>query len=273
MNTLDVALRYASRGLHVFPIMPAAKTPFPGTHGCKDGTTDAASIREWWTRHPDANIGVLCGLQSNLTVLDFDCKGGKRGLDTYQSLQRRFDIHTLSAETPSGGIHLFFRYVPGIQNRVDSLPNLPGLDIRNAGGYVLVAPSVVEGGPYKWTRIVAPAEMPARLVEMLQPQPKSAQMVSHIWTSNRLTLMERARRYLDVVPGAIQGRGGDVFTFKLACTLVRGFALTDSEALVLLSSWNYRCLPPWSQSELMSKIDSARRNGSEAIGSRLELAK
>ena len=142
MRLQDAALRYASKGLHVFPILPDAKTPFSGTHGCKDATTDAATIQQWWQRNPEANIGLSCGRKSNLTVLDFDCKAGKQGLETYESLRRDFDIGTLTARTPSGGIHLFFRYVAGLRNRVN-VPALPGLDIRNDGGYVLVAPSIV----------------------------------------------------------------------------------------------------------------------------------
>src|SRR5437870_12301185 len=115
MNMLDATLRYASKGLHVFPIMPDAKIPFAGTHGCKDGTTDAETIRRWWERCPDANIGLLCGRKSNLTVLDFDCKDGRPGLETVESLQRRFSIDTLTAQTPSGGVHQFFKYVPGLK--------------------------------------------------------------------------------------------------------------------------------------------------------------
>jgi hypothetical protein len=39
--------------------------------------------------------------------------------------------------------------------------------------------------------------------------------------------------------------------------LVHGFALDDADALVLLREFNQRCLPPWTESELIHKIKSA----------------
>jgi hypothetical protein len=47
---------------------------------------------------------------------------------------------------------------------------------------------------------------------------------------------------------------------------VRGFALSDEEALAVLSEWNLRCEPPWTERELRDKIARARRYGKEEIG-------
>ena len=81
---------------------------------------------------------------------------------------------------------------------------------------------------------------------------------------------ERARQYLAVVPPAIQGQHGDVHTFRMCCRLVRGFALTDADALRLLTEWNERCQPRWSEGELRDKLEHARRYGREPIGGLLE---
>ncbi|HXH25450.1 MAG TPA: DNA-primase RepB domain-containing protein [Vicinamibacterales bacterium] len=82
--------------------------------------------------------------------------------------------------------------------------------------------------------------------------------------------LERARRYLAALPPAIAGSHGDLHTFRVCCRLVRGFALDDDEAFVLLQEWNARCLPPWTDRELEQKIASARRYGREPIGGLLE---
>jgi len=79
-------------------------------------------------------------------------------------------------------------------------------------------------------------------------------------------MIRRAQSYLRAVPPAIAGRHGDVHTFRVCCRLVRGFALSDSEALHALSEWNGRCDPPWSERELRQKLGSARRNGREPVG-------
>jgi hypothetical protein len=76
----------------------------------------------------------------------------------------------------------------------------------------------------------------------------------------------RARGFLRDLPPAIQGRHGDLQTFRVCCRLVRGFALPDDEAWALLREWNARCEPPWSDDELAAKLRAARRYGKEAFG-------
>lgn len=80
----------------------------------------------------------------------------------------------------------------------------------------------------------------------------------------------RARRYVAAIPPAVAGSHGDAATFRVCCRLVRGFALTDDEALGVLADWNDACSPPWSQEELRSKLIAARRYGREPIGGLLE---
>ena len=77
---------------------------------------------------------------------------------------------------------------------------------------------------------------------------------------------ERARAYLSQVPPAVAGHHGDIWTFRACCRIVRGFALNDDQALAVLSDWNARCQPSWTERELREKIRSARRNGREPIG-------
>ena len=79
----------------------------------------------------------------------------------------------------------------------------------------------------------------------------------------------RARSYLSHVPPAIAGHHGDLHTFQTCCRIVRGFALDDDEAFVVLTEWNARCEPPWTERELREKIRSAHRNGREPIGALL----
>jgi DNA primase RepB-like protein len=78
--------------------------------------------------------------------------------------------------------------------------------------------------------------------------------------------LERALRYIDRVPPAIAGQHGDVHTFQVCCRLVRGFALDDHEALTVLETWNPRCVPPWSDTELRDKLRRARKYGREPFG-------
>jgi hypothetical protein len=76
--------------------------------------------------------------------------------------------------------------------------------------------------------------------------------------------------YLALLPPAIAGQHGDVHTFRVCCRLVRGFVLSDDEALTLLTDWNARCQPPWAERDLIDKLARARRYGREPIGGLLE---
>ena len=78
--------------------------------------------------------------------------------------------------------------------------------------------------------------------------------------------LARARRWLATRQPAIQGQQGDTHTFATACALVRGFELSDDEAVELMRPWNETCQPPWSESELAQKVRSARRSGTEPFG-------
>jgi replicative DNA helicase len=81
--------------------------------------------------------------------------------------------------------------------------------------------------------------------------------------SSRMSVIERAGRYLDTIPGGVSGQNGHDQTFKAACALVQGFNLTKSEAFVLMLGFNNRCEPKWNEKELRHKLDSADRQTGE----------
>lgn len=72
--------------------------------------------------------------------------------------------------------------------------------------------------------------------------------------------MERARHYVDKIPGAVSGAGGHAQTFSAAVAVVNGFALPEAQALEILREYNGRCEPPWSEADLLHKVRSAARS-------------
>lgn len=81
-----------------------------------------------------------------------------------------------------------------------------------------------------------------------------------------LPVIERATRYVASVPPAVAGQHGDVHTFRVCCRLIRGFALDEEQALNVLSAWNARCQPSWTEAALRDKLRGAARYGREPIG-------
>ena len=70
---------------------------------------------------------------------------------------------------------------------------------------------------------------------------------------------EYARRWLQKHGPAISGNFGHTHTYSAALTLVDGFGLDQGTALDLLREWNQTCQPPWSDRELVRKIQQALR--------------
>jgi putative DNA primase/helicase len=166
---LLAALAYARRGWAVFPLHHpvndrcscgepdcgnVAKHPryhkADLQHGLKDATTDLEQIRRWWTRWPQANIGVVTGAISGLVVLDIDPRnGGHLSLEDLQAEHSKLP-HTIESQTGGGGRHLFFKH-PGGKVRSGSDKLGPGLDLKADGGYIVAPPSLHASGlQYVW---------------------------------------------------------------------------------------------------------------------------
>lgn len=173
---IRTALGYARKGVHVFPCI--GKVPAFAGHGVLEATTDADVITEWWGQRPDANIAIATGA-SSLVVIDLDRKNGVDGVETLRQLEADLSWlpQTLTAETPSGGEHRFFKAPAGEQlrpraGRVGAM-TAPGVDIRAGNSYVVAAPSVICGRAYRWLRRDPVAELPREWVDALRTQQAS----------------------------------------------------------------------------------------------------
>jgi len=209
----QAALQYARRGWRVFPcregdetfvngkgetVLLKAKAPYSG-NGVKDATSDETVIRGWWKRWPNAMIGLAMG-DHGLFALDFDPRhDAETGEEfTLESLKAELEAVTgcelptsLAARTPSGGVHVYLLQPADagerLRNRVGTKKNnLPQhVDVRAAGGYVIVPPSrCVNGehsgaavGSYRWLRGKHDApvsEAPAEVVELCRTRSRAA---------------------------------------------------------------------------------------------------
>jgi hypothetical protein len=197
----DAALGYASRGIPVLPLhyplphhgdlqpvpgdyQPALPTGCscrdpgcgqPGKHplgslvphGVKDATCNRARVLAWWTRSPQANIGLATGYRFD--VLDVD---GPQGAHTIRALAA---THGLTSSGPlvrtgGGGWH-FYLAPTGLGNVHPQ--GLEHVDWRGRGGYVVAPPSRhASGHPYQWATgrdlDTPPGKVPALLLERLE---------------------------------------------------------------------------------------------------------
>jgi archaellum biogenesis ATPase FlaH len=198
-----LAQKYASQGFHVFPLSPQSKIPLKGSRGLHDATTDPGQIEQWWTEHPDANIGIRTGQISNLTVVDFDPKsGGLSTLDAWGEVEGATATRVI--KTQSGGYHLYFQF----DERLHQTSSLaPGVDIRNEGGYVVAPGSEVDGNEYTVEWDLAPQPLPAFYLE-IQSQKSKATTEARSAEGGAGDVMEGGRNnYLTKVAGALRRQG------------------------------------------------------------------
>jgi len=80
------------------------------------------------------------------------------------------------------------------------------------------------------------------------------------WQSDA-AIVERARKYIAKLPPAVSGSSGHNATFHAACVLVLGFGLSEGDALGLMREYNQSCRPPWSERELVHKVNQAAKQG------------
>lgn len=138
---LEAALRYADMGYPVFPCAPGWKTPLT-LHGYADATTEVGVIADWWSKYPNANIGLPT---SGLLVVDVD--GGDNTWPDEGVGELGSSAISL---TPRGGKHFIFRQPPDTSLRNTAGKLAPKVDTRGDGGYIVVPPSSVNGTAYRW---------------------------------------------------------------------------------------------------------------------------
>jgi putative DNA primase/helicase len=157
------ALEYAGLDLHIIPLHTIAggrcscgsglDCAHPGKHprtpnGVKDATTDRKIIKAWWSKWPDANIGIATGRSSGIFVIDVDGDVGKSSLERLQAEHGPLP-KTVTVRTGKGR-HRYFR---GDGARVGNYVGRigKGIDVRGDGGYVVAAGSIhVSGAKYRF---------------------------------------------------------------------------------------------------------------------------
>lgn len=306
LDALATAMTFYRCGIVAIPIRKGAKKPTvawrPWQYQATRPTEEAT--RALWTAHRSDNLAILAGETSRLWIVDADSPEAYAAMAAafqdapWVTKTRRGGHFCFHAPDDVPIAHL--------RNMVHIDLELPNgttarVDTRGQGGYVIAPGSLhpkgfvytSPGWPWKpqdranlprfnssWrftdergqTRTFAEAMAEHRDREDARNRPAAPRPVPPPLTAadhgNRLSAFERARRYLARCPGAVEGAGGDTYTFQLACKVAIGFELSDADAYSALAAWNQTCQPPWSERALRDKIANARRYGKEIPGGR-----
>lgn len=129
-KVLQKAIEMNSKGMSIIAVNRDKKPCFEWKE-YQERLATLGEIESWWEKYPTANVGVVTGKISGITVIDVE-KGGDIS---------RFP-ETFTIKTGGGGWHLYYKYFP-FQNKTRVFPLT---DVRGDGGYVVAPPSVHQSG-------------------------------------------------------------------------------------------------------------------------------
>lgn len=196
----------------------------------------------WHLKNKDPPFGLALELGQGLLVKDKD--GPQEG--PFEG------IESPMVSLTSKGQHEFFRVDGEVKNRIKALST--DVDIL-ANGIVCIPPSEMATGRIREWRsgILSIDKLPIFPVELLRKEPEVIQF-PHRPMAN--PSVEAMRKWIDRVV-AVEGKGGDRQTFRVAIKIVS--VVSDfQQALAEILIWNKtNAIPPWSEKELEWKIKSA----------------
>ncbi len=241
----DAAIEYAKKGFAVFPLKYRDKVPLT-RNGCKDATTNAAQIKAWWQKYPNANIGLATGsVSQNVFVIDLDIDEDC-GIDGYHSLEDWQREHgdfpeTWTAITGRGGYHLYYRGNGRIKNRAGIID---GVDIRGNGGYVVAPPSIHKNGRrYEWE--YSPDEF-----ELAKADNNVMYFLNHD---------DRRQSASFTMPNIVSAGQRNQMLFRFACMMQAKGASDQSVFAATMAENESSCSPPLTEREVRLIVSSATK--------------
>jgi len=210
-----------------------------------------SDVRDWWTRNPSDNVGIVTGRASGVVIID---------LDSPEALAWAEHLPSTPWRVQTGRGEQRGYAWPGFA--VNNRAHVGGmaLDIRGDGGYVAMPPSVHKSGRvYTWLGrpwdhpslpVYDPSWLPAEPERPRSPAPPPAATPD--------VACRRAAAWMAKREPAVQGQGGHGHTVRTAWALA-SWGLPFGDAWSLLVAWNQTCSPPWNEAELREILDGAWR--------------
>ena len=102
MNKLPLALGFLQKGYSVIPVSND-KIPLLEWKEFQSRMATVEELVSWFQFFPDAQIGIVTGKISNLTVVDIEAAGDLSLIKD----------ETYTVRTGGKGVHLYYEYEPG----------------------------------------------------------------------------------------------------------------------------------------------------------------
>jgi len=158
-SVIDQLTLLAQRGLCIHPLQSHNKIPII-QQWQNNASTNLSIIKDWSSKYPDCNWGIVTGKKSKIFVVDIDAKNG--GIESWAALLADHQIpDTPVVITGGGGLHYYFVYPSRKTIRNSASKIGKGIDIRGDGGQVVIPPSIHPSGKaYEWEKNKSILEIP-----------------------------------------------------------------------------------------------------------------
>lgn len=222
-----------------------------------------------------------------LVVLDIDT----RDAEIVDALLAAYGRSPLTVRTPGRGTHHYFREPEGVEvfstclsmlshdvKARGTLCHLPGSAHPTASGRY---EAFFEGEPLNTLDLLSTpcgfllGALPTFNVQVFEEAKAGCGVVKVADNGTEIeldddTARQRGQAWLAKRPGAVDGQGGNNFTYWTACNL-KDIGVPKHITLELMETWNLTCEPPWSERDLTRIVNSAYKYGQTPVGSRARI--
>ena len=258
------ALEYLNRGFSIIPMAyrPPAngqkkgdKVPLVKWKDFQETRPTEAQVRDWWTKWPDAMIGVITGSLSGVCTVDVDEDVGYEVLSDI--IPDSMTIPTYS--TPSGGCQMVFE--APTTPLLSAVRNLPGCDLRAERGIAIFPPSQNAVGKYQWREglsinDVPPPPLPNAYLDFISSNNTNNKIIYKGDVTPDSLESNKEGNALQRVTFSFDDGCRDESLFHLAITLIRG-GMPRHEVEYVVNNAAKICNPPLPSAQIRKILDSA----------------
>ncbi|MBJ6799327.1 DUF3987 domain-containing protein [Geomonas propionica] len=230
-RTLRTAQELVKRGISIIPLEPRGKKPRIRWTDFQSRLATQEELTHWFADGRN-NIGIVTGKISGLVVVDFD---------TNEAIEMaKIKNFPKTALVKTGrGYHAYCRYREGVRN-FQKRDDLPGIDLRGDGGFVVAPPSIhASGAVYTWVPNRSIGDLPL------------ADLPGWIYASKPA---DKAA-ITDLLKGVSEGGRNNAVTRVAGSVISKGYNL--AEAIRFCLTWNTTsCKPPLTEDEVTITVKS-----------------
>ncbi len=228
-SLIEYAMDYHERGFSLIPIRLMDKRPLGEWAEFQKRRPTESEIYEWF-KDGNANIGIVTGKISNLSVIDLD---SNEAIEYFSNN----DFPESPVVKTQRGFHIYYLYNSGIRTSV-KINNMK-IDLRSDGGYVVAPPSVNSMAiRYQWVEGYCLNDLPIADFPMGLLAPKDEQ--------------KKETSITDLYSGVTEGQRNASLARLMGSWLKDGLSLND--CLGMAHAWNSRNHPPLSDMEVVKTV-------------------